>query len=89
MQKVRFFLNEPNGRSCRHFKQMLPRLSEKFDIPFEVSERPRHEYQSLAYADLGLPRAPAIMIGGDVIVEGRDIDEQELEKILRQRLAQK
>lgn len=89
MQKIRFFLNDPNGKSCSHFKEMLPRLGEKFDIPFEVIERPRHEYQSLAYADLGLPKAPAIMIGGDVIVEGRDIDEQELEKILSQRLAGK
>ncbi len=59
---------------------MLPRLGEKFDVHFEIVERPRHEYQSLAYADLGLPKAPAIMIGGDVIVEGRDIDEQELGK---------
>jgi hypothetical protein len=87
--KVRFFLNEPNGKCCSHFKEMLPRLGEKFAIPFEVIAKPRQEYQSLAYADLGLPKAPAIMIGGDVIVEGRDIEEQELEKILSRRLAEK
>ncbi len=55
----------------------------------EFIAKPRHEYQSMAYADLGLPKAPAIMIGSEVVVEGRDIDEQELEKILRQRLAQR
>ena len=68
---------------------MLPRLGEKFDVPFEVITKPRHEYQSLAYADLALPKAPAIMIGSEVIVAGRDIEEQELAKILSRRLAGK
>jgi hypothetical protein len=68
---------------------MLPRLGTKFDVPFEVIAKPRQEYQSLAYADLGLPKAPAIMIGSEVIVEGRDIGEEELEKIIRKRLAGK
>jgi hypothetical protein len=52
-------------------------------------EKPRHEYQSMAYAELGLPKAPAIMVGSEVIVEGRDIEEQELEKILERILAKK
>jgi hypothetical protein len=68
---------------------MLPRLGKKFDAVFEVMEKPRHEYQSMAYAELGLPKAPAIMVGSEVIVEGRDIEEQELEKILERILAKK
>jgi hypothetical protein len=68
---------------------MLPRLGKKFDAVFEVMEKPRHEYQSMAYAELGLPKAPAIMVGSEVIVEGRDIEEQELEKILGRILAER
>lgn len=66
---------------------MLPRLGKKFDLPIEVVSKPRDAYQSLTYADLGLPRAPAIMLGGEVLVAGRDIDEQELEEKIRQTLA--
>jgi hypothetical protein len=34
----------------------------------------------LKYAATSLPRAPAIVMGGETVVEGRDINEQELEK---------
>ncbi|MFH1021071.1 MAG: hypothetical protein V1782_10760 [Pseudomonadota bacterium] len=64
-------------------------MGNKFDVTIEVVAKPRHEYQSTAYAELGLPKAPAIMIGSEIIVEGRDIDEQELEKILGRILAEK
>jgi len=69
--------------------EMLPRLGEKFGVNIEVIAKSRQEYQAAAHAGLGLPRAPAIMIDSEVIVEGRDIDEQELEDILRLRLADK
>jgi len=65
---------------------MLPRLGNKFGFDIEVISKPRPEYQSAAYAALGLPKAPAIMIDGEVIIEGRDIDEQQLEGIIRGRL---
>lgn len=57
----------------------MPKLGKKFEVTFEVVTKPRHEYQTMADAELGLPRAPAIMIGGEVIVEGRDIDEEKFE----------
>ncbi|RJX18166.1 MAG: hypothetical protein C4563_09920 [Desulfobulbus sp.] len=66
---------------------MLPRLGKKFDIPVEVVTKPREAYQSMAYADLGLPRAPAIMLGGEILVQGKDIAEQELEAMIRRNLA--
>ena len=66
---------------------MLPRLGKKFDLPVEVVAKPRDAYQALTYADLGLPRAPAIMLGGEVLVAGHDIDEQELEEKIRQAMA--
>ena len=32
MLKVRFFLNEPNGKPWKHFKKMMPGLGEKYEI---------------------------------------------------------
>jgi hypothetical protein len=66
---------------------MLPRLGTKFDLPVEVVSRPREAYQSLTYADLNLPKAPAIMLGGEVLVAGRDIGEEDLEAMIRQAMA--
>lgn len=66
---------------------MLPRLGKKFNIPIEVVSKPRDAYKTLAYADLGLPKAPAIMLGGETLVEGRDIGELELEEMIHRVLA--
>ena len=66
---------------------MLPRLGRKFDLPVEVVSKPRDAYQSLTNADLGLPRAPAIMLGGETLVAGRDIAEADLEELIRRAMA--
>ncbi|MDD3620163.1 MAG: hypothetical protein PHX57_12300 [Desulfobulbaceae bacterium] len=65
---------------------MLPRVGEEAEIEMEIIARPRHEFQSAAYAELGLPRAPAIMINDEVIVAGQDIEEHRLLKEIRRRL---
>lgn len=61
-------------------------MGEQLDIQIEVISKPRSEYQAVAYAELGLPRAPAIMAGKEVLVEGSDIDEAELTNTIRQAL---
>lgn len=66
---------------------MLPRLGKKFDLPIEVVSKPREAYQTLTYADLGLPKAPAIMLGGETLVAGRDIAEADLEEMIRRAIA--
>lgn len=58
---------------------MLPRLGELFPGAIEVVTKPRQEYQTMAYAELGLPKAPAIMVGDKIITEGKDIDDTVLE----------
>ncbi|HEB70288.1 MAG TPA: hypothetical protein ENI88_11810 [Desulfobulbus sp.] len=63
---------------------MLPGLGEQPDIEIEVILKSRHEYQSTAYAELGLPRAPAIMLGNKILVAGGDIDEADLLNAVRQ-----
>lgn len=65
---------------------MIPGLGEQLNIEIEVISKPRSEYQAVAYAKLGLPRAPAIMAGKEVLVEGRDIDEADLFNKIRQSL---
>lgn len=67
---------------------MSSRLGEKLKLEVELVSKPRHEYQSMAYAELGMPKAPAVMLGSRILVEGRDIEEEELEKIVHRHLAQ-
>lgn len=64
---------------------MLPRLGTRNDLAIEVITKTRSEYQTPDYAKIGLPKAPAIMIDNDVIVEGQSIDEKELENIIERR----
>ncbi len=65
---------------------MIPRLGKQFAVEIEVISKPRHEYQSTAYTELGLPKAPAIMIGDKVLVTGADMDEAELFNTIKQSL---
>jgi hypothetical protein len=67
---------------------MAPRLGEKYGIEVEIISRLREAYKSEEYARLGLPAAPAIMIGEEIIVQGKDISEEELETAIRRHLAQ-
>ena len=62
-----------------HFKEMIPGLGEKYGITVEVISKPKEEYAGKAYSKLGLPIAPAIMIGEQVLVEKSDVTEEKLE----------
>lgn len=62
---------------------MLPRLGELFPGAIEIISKPRQEYQTMAYAELALPKAPAIMVDNEIITEGMDIDDSVLEKNIR------
>jgi hypothetical protein len=57
---------------------MLPRVGEEAEIEIKIIARTRQEFQSAAYAELGLPRAPAIMINDEMIAAGQDIEEHRL-----------
>ena len=67
---------------------MMPGLGSKYDIEIEVTSKPRADYQSEAYSKSGLPKAPAIMIGSEIIVAGKDIGEEEFEAIIRRHLGE-
>lgn len=57
----------------------MPRLGEKYDIEMEAISKPREEYMTDEYFELDLPVAPAVMVGEEIVVEGSDISEEDLE----------
>jgi len=65
---------------------MTPSLGQRLPIEIEIIQKTREEYAGKAYATTGLPSAPAIMVNDEVVVQGRDITENELEAIISARL---
>jgi hypothetical protein len=62
---------------------MLPRLGEKYkDIDIECISKPIAEYQCDEYFELELPVAPAIMVGEEIVVEGSNISQDEVESAI-------
>lgn len=58
---------------------MMPRLGEKYQVEIEVTSKPNADYLNDEYFALDLPVAPAVMVGDDIVVEGTDIGDHELE----------
>lgn len=61
----------------------MPRLGEKYDIKIKTISRPREEYSSEEYSKLGLPVAPAIMVGEEIVVERTDVSDEKLAEVIR------
>jgi len=57
----------------------MPRLGSKYEIEIEVISKPRAEYNTDEYFALDLPAAPAVMVGDEILAEGKDIDDHTLE----------
>lgn len=60
-------------------------MEDRQDIEIEIVSKPRDAYSSSDYTRTGLPAAPAITIDGEVIVQGKDISDEKLEEIMRQK----
>jgi hypothetical protein len=65
---------------------MLPRLGGTYDFEIDTRSQPKAEYHTDAYYALDLPVAPAIMVGDEIVVEGKDVGEDELEAAIRRHL---
>ena len=65
---------------------MVPSLGQKYEIEVEIISKPRAEYQTDEYSKLNLPKAPAIMVNDEILVEGSDADENKLENVIRSHL---
>jgi hypothetical protein len=62
---------------------MMPRLGAKYaDIAIEVTSKPVAQYQNDEYFALDLPVAPAIMVGDEIVVEGANIAQDKVEKVI-------
>lgn len=66
--------------------EMLPRLGGKYDLQIETTSKPKAEYHTDAYYALDLPVAPAVKVGEEIVVEGKDIGEVEFEAAIRRHL---
>jgi hypothetical protein len=62
--------------------EMMPRLGDKYDIEIEIISKPRAEYTTAEYLESGWPKAPAIMVGDEIVVQGADISEDKLETVI-------
>ncbi|MGD9031864.1 MAG: hypothetical protein PVH02_04315 [Desulfobacteraceae bacterium] len=60
----------------------MPRLGETYDIEMETISKPREEYITDEYFELDLPVAPAVMVGDEIVVEGSDISDEDLEAVI-------
>ncbi len=60
----------------------MPRLGEKYPLEIEITAKPKSAYETDEYFALDLPVAPAIMVGDEIIVEGSDVSEHELERCI-------
>jgi hypothetical protein len=65
---------------------VLPRLGGTYELEVEKRSQPKAEYHTDAYYALDLPVAPALMIEDEIVVEGKDISEEELEAAIRRHL---
>ncbi|KJS00352.1 MAG: hypothetical protein VR65_12580 [Desulfobulbaceae bacterium BRH_c16a] len=62
---------------------MMPRLGKKYqEIEIEVISRPKAEYETDEYFELDLPVAPAVMVGDEIVVEGANISQDKVEKVI-------
>ncbi len=65
---------------------MVPRLGQRYAFEAEVISKPIADYQTDDYFELDLPAAPAIMVGEEIVVEGADVAENQLEAVIRRHL---
>lgn len=64
----------------------MPRLGETYPVEIDVTSKPKTEYETDEYFELDLPVAPAVMVGDDIVVEGSDISDHDLEVCICKKL---
>jgi len=64
----------------------MPRLGNEYEIEVEVTAKPKGDYLTDEYFALDLPVAPAIMVGEEIITEGKDVNDYEVEAAICRQL---
>ncbi|GAB6193145.1 hypothetical protein JCM39068_28940 [Desulfocastanea catecholica] len=57
----------------------MPRLGKKYPVEIDITSKPQSEYETDEYFALDLPVAPAVMVGDEIVVEGTDVSDHDLE----------
>ena len=57
-------------------------MGQKYELEIETISKPKAEYQTDEYFELDLPVAPAVMVAEEIVVEGSDVPEDELEEVI-------
>jgi hypothetical protein len=57
----------------------MPRLGKKYPVEIDITSKPQSEYETDEYFELDLPVAPAVMVGDEILVEGTDVSDHNLE----------
>lgn len=57
----------------------MPGLGKKYDIEIHVISKPKSDYNTDEYFELDLPVAPAVLVGDEILAEGTDIPEYDIE----------
>jgi hypothetical protein len=58
---------------------MMPRLGKKYPLDIEVISKPKADYHTDEYFESDLPVAPAVMVAEEIVVEGENVSEHEVE----------
>ena len=61
---------------------MIPGLGDTYEVEIETIAKPKDEYMTDDYFELDQPVAPAVMVGDEIVVEGTDVSEVDLEKVI-------
>ena len=64
----------------------MPGLGDKYSIEIETISKPKAEYMTDEYFELDLPVAPAVMVGDEIVVEGADVAQYEIEAAICRQL---
>ena len=57
----------------------MPGLGDKYAINIETTSKPKADYMTDEYFELDLPVAPAVMVGDEIVVEGEDVAQYDIE----------
>jgi hypothetical protein len=65
---------------------MLPRLGAKYNLEIVTISKPGEDYRTVEHLASGLPAAPAIILGDELLIQGCPINEEALESAIRRHL---
>lgn len=65
---------------------MLPGLGDKYNLEIETISKARDAYRTAEYQATGLPIAPAMMLGDELLIQGGPISEEALESAIRRHM---